>query len=138
MQIIVDEQDEWLLDAFPWNTSKKGDTHYAQAYVKQADCMIMLHHFIVGRPLYGREVDHVDGNALNNRRCNLQIVTRSVNQLKAKLRCDNKSGFKGVIWNKKNQNWNANVRINGRLKHIGCFGDVCDAVAAREDYLLCH
>ena len=39
----------------------------------------LLHHMIVGYPINGLVVDHVDRNPLNNKRDNLRIVSQSQN-----------------------------------------------------------
>jgi hypothetical protein len=49
------------------------------------------------------EVDHINGSRGDNRIENLRKATRSQTQWNAKTRKDNSSGFKGVSWNKRNQ-----------------------------------
>lgn len=40
---------------------------------------IRVHHIIAGHPINGHLVDHFNGNSLDNRTCNLRVVTRSIN-----------------------------------------------------------
>jgi hypothetical protein len=40
---------------------------------------VKLHHCIIGQPIDGRDVDHINRNKLDNRRCNLRYATRSIN-----------------------------------------------------------
>ena len=56
---------------------------------------IRMHREIIGAS-EGVEVDHRDGNKLDNRRKNLRVATKSQNQANARKHRDNKSGFKGV------------------------------------------
>lgn len=71
--IIVDEEDEWLLEYTTWLVHRTG---YAVSWIwldgKQK--VVSLHHCIVGCPIWrSDEVDHEDGNKLNNRRDNISI-----------------------------------------------------------------
>jgi len=43
-----------------------------------------LHQFILGKPPEDMEIDHIDGNGLNNQRENLQFVTHKENMMKSK------------------------------------------------------
>jgi hypothetical protein len=45
---------------------------------------------------------------------------------------NNTSGFTGVFWDKARNKWKANININGRLKHLGLFTDMDDAIIARK------
>jgi hypothetical protein len=49
---------------------------------------------------------------------------------------NNKSGYVGVIWNKRGRKWCANIRINKILKQIGSFKTLEEAVQARDNYII--
>lgn len=53
--------------------------------------------------------------------------------LNSKIRKDNKSGRKGVIWEKRRKKWMSFITLKGKRKHIGYFDNYEDAVAAREE-----
>ena len=63
--------------------------------------------------------DHKDCNKTNNRRSNLREATKSQNGMNSKS--NNKSGYKGVTWNKAMQKWQAQIQINGRSIHLGYY-----------------
>ena len=65
------------------------------------------------------QIDHVDGTKTNNRWSNLREATQSQNQQNAKRRSDNKSGFKGVHWNKRAGKWHAKIKISGKVNVMG-------------------
>ena len=51
----------------------------------------------------------------------------------AKLRPDNKSGVKGVSWDKHNNKWRAFIGDNGKQIRIGAYHNLADAIAARKN-----
>lgn len=71
-----------------------------------------------------------DRDSLNDRIDNLRVSTHTQNMGNAKLRRDNKSGFKGVSWNKLNNNWVAYITIRGKPVNLGSFNDPAVAHAA--------
>lgn len=60
-------------------------------------------------------------DGLNNTRNNLRLATYSQNRVNRELRSNNKSGFKGVCWNKSRENWEVTIQINGKHRHIGYY-----------------
>lgn len=77
------------------------------------------------------EVDHINGDRLDNRLCNLRAATHVVNMRNAKRRIDNTSGATGVFWDKSKEMWQVQIDIDGRTKHLGYFHTVSEASAAR-------
>lgn len=63
--------------------------------------------------------DHINGNSLDNRRCNLRLATTSQNNANRGKHRNNRSGFKGVFRNGKK--WRAVISTNGKAVHIGTF-----------------
>jgi len=55
------------------------------------------------------DIDHIDGNKLNNRIENLREVSKSCNMKNCKPYNHNTSGFHGVYWNKQRQKWMAYI-----------------------------
>lgn len=51
---------------------------------------------------------------------------------KIKETLDNKSGFTGVNWHKRDEIWNVNIRVSNKSIHIGYFKDKQDAIDARK------
>lgn len=86
---------------------------------------------ILGRPLTRDEhVDHADGNRLNNTRANLRIATRQQNIWNSRRPRTNRSGYKGVYWDKREQKWTAAFGLNGKHIHLGRFATAEEAHAA--------
>lgn len=68
----------------------------------------------------GADVDHVNGNPLDNRRINLRLATDSQNA-KNRLFRRNSSGYCGVVWVKRIGRWQAAITANGKRMHLGYF-----------------
>jgi len=76
------------------------------------------------------DIDHKNGNGLDNRWDNLRSATRSQNMANTKLPLTNTSGYKGVRWDKARGKWRAEIRIKGRSRHLGLFATAEEAHAA--------
>jgi hypothetical protein len=140
---LVDDADYEWLSQYNWRAhpDKRKDGTIKNIYAdrkvgkkeglktqKQA-----MHRAIVGVTSPDVEVDHKDGNGLNNQRYNLRS-TENQNQHNAKLRKDNTSGFKGVHWllfpNGKDGRWVTRIQVKGKRVVIGCFTDPMKAACA--------
>lgn len=75
-------------------------------------------------------VDHKDGNRLNNNIDNLRWATRSQQSMNKNIQSNNTSGFVGV--HKRRDKWRAQIKINGKQKHLGLFDTPEEASAVRE------
>lgn len=66
-------------------------------------------------------VDHIDNNKDNNRIENLRAASIATNAQNSKLRCDNKSGAKGVMWDKERKKWRVEIKAFGKRVFQGRF-----------------
>lgn len=78
------------------------------------------------------QVDHKDGNGLNNAWTNLRAVSNDENQKNKRRHVNNTSGTTGVVWAKDRRKWQAGIKLNGCHKHLGRFHDKEEAIAARK------
>lgn len=76
-------------------------------------------------------VDHRDRERQNDRWKNLRLATNQDNIRNSKLRIDNSSGVKGVYWMKRHRSWQASIRVDKKLLHLGNYKDLGDAALAR-------
>lgn len=80
---------------------------------------ILMHHMVVGKPLHGFVVDHINGDTLDNRRENLRIVTNREN---SQNRSTHRNGrLVGATYVRKNNRWQSQIQIRGRRKYLGYF-----------------
>lgn len=76
------------------------------------------------------EVDHRDGDGLNNCRSNLRLATRAQNGANLPARVGETSRFKGVYWRKDTERWQAKIKKNYKDIYLGCFDDELEAARA--------
>ena len=77
------------------------------------------------------EVDHINRNPSDDRWCNLREASRQCNIRNRGMFKNNTSGVKGVHWHKQHEKWYAQIRVSGKLKHLGYHDDFTEAVAHR-------
>ena len=73
--------------------------------------------------------DHRDGNPLNGQWNNLRDATRRQSAQNMGRRSHNKSGFKGVFWNKQANRWQARITYGGKQRYLGQFDTAEEAYA---------
>ena len=95
--------------------------------------LIFAHHLILPKKC-GLDIDHIDRNPKNNRKENLRYITHTGNLLNAKLSINNKSGHKGVYFDRRRQCWVAYIRANGKKHHLGQYKKLEDAIHKRKEY----
>lgn len=94
---------------------------------------VYLHAFLMGRRA-GFEIDHSDGDSLNNRRSNLRWATRAQNQFNIGPKASNPYGLKGINFDPRyGGRWRARIRVAGRQKFLGYFKTAEAAASAYSD-----
>ncbi|EPA6882664.1 HNH endonuclease signature motif containing protein [Pseudomonas aeruginosa] len=88
--------------------------------------------FLMHHGFLPAEVDHINGDPLDNRIENLRAATHAENLRNIKTSTRNTSGQKGVSWHKKSGKWSVGIRLNGRWAHLGLFASYEDAVSCRK------
>jgi len=78
-----------------------------------------------------KQVDHIDGNPLNNKIDNLRLVTNNQNQFNKSFKKNNTSGVVGVCWHKSNKKWRARIYHKNKEISLGYFDDIEEAKAVR-------
>lgn len=73
------------------------------------------------------EIDHINGNSLDNSKTNLRRVTRKENCRNVSLIPNSTSGYCGVNWHEPSGKWRARVKIDGKENYIGLFDDPQEA-----------
>jgi len=125
---LVDDEDFHYLSQWTWHASKHGKKYYAEntSYRKNKSPKITLMHRLI---LEAKQIDHIDGNSLNNQKENLRACNKSQNAANQISRRGT-SKYKGVCWCKRNNKWLAKITVNYKCKHLGYFINEIDAASA--------
>ena len=142
VEVIIDKEVEIWFDQYTWTGSDNG---FGIIYIhrKTRKCevekpkKIYLHRALID-PAEGELVDHINRNPLDNRRSNLRIASRTVNNIN---RGKNKtwrgkptsSRYKGVSWNKKVEMWQSYISLDRKITHLGYFTEEKDAARAYDE-----
>lgn len=132
--VLVDDEDYEFLSSSKWHLSEKKYRKYAIRNlpcprVKGTGYLRSMHRLILSAPK-NLQVDHIDGNGLNNCRSNLRLCVNKENAMNSRKNTSGSSKYKGVSWHKDNEVWAAYIKINYKLIHLGYFKKEDDAATA--------
>ena len=122
MVTIVDSEDFERLSKYKWQAAKNRNTFYAKRGCNYTT--IMMHRIITDAPK-GMEVDHINGNGLDNRKCNLRIVSTRENQINQHVKSFSK--YPGVEKWKFRRPFRAYIEVRGKRRFLGSFTEEIDA-----------
>jgi hypothetical protein len=130
---LVDAEDYPSMSAFNWTALwspgkasfyavRRGEGNHSKSF-------IYMHRLLMECE---ERVDHWDGDGLNNRRKNLRPCTQSQNLANTKKQSNNKTGYKGVFFEKRRNHYIAKIVVESKPIHLGSFG--MDKFAAAKAY----
>lgn len=130
----IDEEDFEKVTRYPWHTHTVKYGHYARCDLGcgKTRTKLYLHRFIMDAPS-DLQVDHINGDSLDNRRKNLRFATKATNmQNRGKLRTKKKtsSRFKGVSFAKQCGKWHSYITFNSKRRNLGWFDTEIEAARA--------
>lgn len=140
---LVNDEDYEVLGKHKWTAHSCG---YAYREVKGpgvARVAVLMHRVIVelasGSPIPAKmQVDHINGDRLDNTRANLRLATQSQNNANSKKRAG-RSRYRGIAWYKPYEKWMVRLTNEGKNYFLGYYHDEQDAAraydkAAREHF----
>ena len=128
-KIIVDPEDEHLLHEYGWYVIRGANTCYVRAHIPgsgKGGGKVYLHRLVLNTPPE-LDVDHKDGNGLNNSRANLRVCTHKENKRNvAKLGRNNL--YKGI--SRYFKKWTAHIYVDAKNLYLGSFDTPEEAATA--------
>lgn len=115
---VIDSADMALVTPFIWSLRHRNHTDYAET--RTGNRLLLMHRLIMAAD-DDHDVDHRDGNGLNNRRGNLRLATRSQNLCNRRRPANTSSRFRGVCFDKQTGRWTAQIGRDGKCKRLGRF-----------------
>lgn len=127
---LIDDCDMEKISGHRWIACKDRSIFYARTHVIQENGLritVSMHRKIMNFPR-DLQIDHIDGNGLNNTRSNLRLATARMNSQNKHSRKTSKCA--GVCWIKSEQRWRARIEISGKERCLGFFLQEIDAARA--------
>ena len=136
----VDDEDFERLSKFKWqvnNPSKSKHITYAKRTDRTNGSKSVSMHREIMRPPEDMDVDHIDGNGLNNQKCNLRLASPFQTCQNRKNR-NHATPYKGVSFNRGDRKFQVSITVNGKRKHLGLFCDAKEAAVVYDREALLH
>jgi len=119
--MFYDDEDEQLALSRRWI-----NTRGHAAFSEDGKSIYFAREVIKAQP--GYDIDHVDGNTLNNQKCNLRLATKSQNQCNRGKTKSNTTGYKGVFAN--GSGFMARLVFEGKKYYLGSYKSIEAAARA--------
>lgn len=130
---LIDDEDLSLAADRTWRLTRRanGDEGYVTgAFRDQGRKTTKPIHRVIMQPTGDAVVDHINGNRLDNRRCNLRICTHKQNMRNRRPNRGKDHGYKGIYRRPGESRWHAQINLDGKFVRIGTFDDPQSAAVA--------
>src|SRR5688572_7781938 len=122
---VIDSEDFEKISKYNYHVVKgksNNETFYACRYqiVEGKETTRSLHRDILDCKA-GFDIDHINGDGLDNRKSNLREVTRSQNNCNSVSHPNSTSKYKGVCRPTGVNRWRASITVNKSCKYLGLF-----------------
>jgi len=120
---LVDDEDFEYLNQFKWHAHwfKNTSSYYAERTIQKNNrTRTILMSRVIKKPSKGLQVHHKNHDTLDNRRCNLEIVTNRKNNQHRK---NHGLWPVGIYWHNQSKKFHSRIYINGKRKSLGYFID---------------
>jgi hypothetical protein len=126
---LIDDEDYERVNQFKWCVYKNGKNLYAQRaiLIEGVKSAQSLHRFIMNAQSADPQIDHKDGNGLNNQKLNLRFCTHGENMANSKPRIEKSSIYKGVLYHSRDKKYAVSIQHNKKRINLGYFDNEIDA-----------
>ena len=129
-RILVDQDNYAAYSKLRWSTS----SGYARTGSRESEAYM---HRMIMNPEKGMQIDHISGNTLDNRRCNLRICTQKQNAMNRKKKSDGRTSiYKGVSYTPRDKPLKKPWKVKANGKHVAFFATEIEAAKAYNDAVL--
>lgn len=131
---LVNDEDYESLQKYKWHAHRQRRRIYAMTNIRGMEgkrTKRPMHRLLLPS---AEQVDHMNGNGLDNRRENLRAATQQENSRGFRQqKIATTSKFRGVCWRKDTRKWSSYIWVSGKRIHLGLFEDEKDAARAYND-----
>lgn len=127
--ILIDLEDLEKVNKYRWHIDDRANMASSSRIKDKSKSM---HRLIMNPKTCKVQIDHIDGDRLDNRKCNLRIATNQQNNCNRGPQSNNTSGYKGVSWNKTMKKYEAYIKYNNKKISLGFFNDKEEAASIRD------
>ena len=127
---LIDEDELPLLDGYTWRAQFIRNIWYAVTRVNGRT--VYLHRLLEGNPC-GMEVDHINGDGLDNRKTNRRICTHQENMRNVRRTTPPRSGFRGVYATSSGK-FAARIKLNRKELYLGQYTTAEEADRVRDHH----
>jgi hypothetical protein len=124
----VDPEQFAVLSGFKWYVNNNYARNRKLGY---------MHRFIAQAQPH-EEVDHINGDPLDNRKTNLRCCRRIENSRNTSSHRDGASKYKGVYWHRQRSRWHAQIKIGERRVSLGLHSNEEDAARRYDEVAAQH
>lgn len=118
--VLIDDALVEGLVRHNWRVDAKG---YVRCSMRGSRRRWLISRLVMGIDDPAVLVDHINGDPLDNRRCNLRLCNYSQNAANKRRLTTNTSGFKGVTLHRRTGKWQAQLVKDGRSHYLGLYDD---------------
>src|ERR1700758_4735832 len=142
LSTLVDDEDYAWLSQFTWWPLVSGRIFQKKRIYVRNEKLGFMHRAILMRyALKNRgyidpekDTDHIDRNGLNNQKSNLRLVSRTENNHNSNQNQNNKSGVKGVSFDRSTKRWQACASVNNKTVKLYSGDSFEEACSARRNW----
>jgi hypothetical protein len=122
--VKVDDEDYEFLNQYKWHLTSKGYAarrrHYPSSRKDQKFKIFLMHRVVMfaDEPY---QVDHWNGDTLDNRKDNLRICTPTQNRGNVNVQSNSTTGYKGVSFEKSIGRYRAYINFQGERHNLKTF-----------------